>query len=304
MPESVSPTITAVKIKLICISIVTCFCLILFPQCDRFSRGNIQDCHIWPQKDTLRSVLECEINNIRKILPDDSIPDMAHFFRMIDSASSRLTCFSDSSGYNHRCVDTIIKIVYEEWKIGFQDSTDNIRALLPNTALIDKKGSCLGTSLIFLLIAEKANLPVFGVLLPGHFFVRYINDSVSRNIEPNRSGYYHPDSYYIEKYGVKNDSWYILANLSKMQTSGVFYFNLANIYRSRNNLKQAIRCYRKSTEYFPDYAEAWGNLAIAYDMAGYVDSAWSAFNTAEKIRPEMIGLKENIRVFKDKHEIK
>jgi len=61
-----------------------------------------------------------------------------------------------------------------------------------------KRGICLSISLIYLMLGEKLNLPLYGVLVPNHIYVRYKEPGRSGiNVETTYSGaeFYKYDEY-------------------------------------------------------------------------------------------------------------
>ncbi|RMD98410.1 MAG: hypothetical protein D6814_07635, partial [Calditrichaeota bacterium] len=72
--------------------------------------------------------------------------------------------------------------------LGFNtDASDTVgqdpRNLLFNDVLDRKKGYCLTLSLPYLCMAEKLQLPLYGVPAPGHFFVRFDSRGTQIDIE-------------------------------------------------------------------------------------------------------------------------
>src|SRR3989339_83057 len=61
------------------------------------------------------------------------------------------------------------------------------KALL-NKVLDNKSGNCLGLSSLYLALAERLNLPVYGVLSPDHIFIRYDDGKYVRDMETNKNG--------------------------------------------------------------------------------------------------------------------
>jgi len=51
-----------------------------------------------------------------------------------------------------------------------------------NTLLETKKGNSLSLGMLYIIIAQKNNLPVFGVNLPEHFILAYTNQHIEDNI--------------------------------------------------------------------------------------------------------------------------
>src|SRR5690554_6645132 len=94
-----------------------------------------------------------------------------------------------NNNYNPReIVQTIRTIVFDTLKIGFDKNEDQIDNCLPQLVFKTRTGSCLGTGLLLLLLGERPGLPLYGVLVPTHFFVRYDDGFCRINLEPIKSG--------------------------------------------------------------------------------------------------------------------
>jgi tetratricopeptide (TPR) repeat protein len=190
---------------------------------------------------------------------------------------------------NSRAVlDSIKQIVYSEWKIGFDPSDTSIETLLPHLVLRNRKGSCLGVSLIMLMLAEKLSCPVYGVVLPGHFFCRYDDAAYRVNIEPNLQGCDHSDGYYRQRYPVDNMPWYTLDNLQPAATIGIVCYNAGTLCLNAKKYQSAIDILKESVRRLPDFPEAAGNLALAYAYEKKPDTALALF---EKVFAAHPGLK-------------
>lgn len=237
------------------------------------------------------------VRDMQAIFDKDSIPDINPFNTLLDSVCVQLKKEFPEKVNTPQIVDHIIDLIYNKWEITFDPDQSDLKNLLPHIVILQKRGSCLGVSLIFLLLAEKLDTPLFGVLLPGHFFIRYDDGRTIRNIEPNRVGYNHPLEYYRERYVIGDSSWYTMKNLSQKEVTAVLFYTVANIYRSSMKGEAAKRYYRKCVAVLDDFAEAWGNLAIVYVSTGQADSAHLCFNRAYEIQPKLDMLLQNIGAF-------
>jgi tetratricopeptide (TPR) repeat protein len=188
---------------------------------------------------------------------------------------------------------SIIEAVYTTWNIGFDPQDTGAAALLPYKVYQTKRGNCLGVSLIMLMLAEKLNCPIFGVMLPGHFFCRFDNGRSRFNIEPNKHGINHPDDYYRNKYLLPHTPGYSLGNLSAKATLGVLYYNLGLQCLNRAYPGGAIACFQESARRCPDFAEAKGNLAIAWAQCGNLDCALAVFEIVFIHYPTLVNCAEN-----------
>jgi regulator of sirC expression with transglutaminase-like and TPR domain len=200
------------------------------------------------------------------------------------SAAMRST--KKNASFDTSVIQTVLHTVYEEWGITFNPGDSSLGASLPQTVYETKKGTCLGIGLLMLLLAEKGGYPMYGVVIPGHFFVRFDNGTTRRNIEPNASGTLRTDEYYRQRYGIASDSWYYpLRNLSKKEVAAVFFYMLGNDARQKRNLPEARGFYERSIILFPGYPDALGNLALVLAGQGAVDSALAVLDRAGRINP-------------------
>jgi tetratricopeptide (TPR) repeat protein len=191
---------------------------------------------------------------------------------------------------SHILIDTLINIIYSDFNVTFDPVYEDIENILPHVVMKNKKGACLGVSLLFLLLAENTIDNLYGVLLPGHFFIHYVDSTTKRNVEPNRSGYSHPDSYYYKRYFSQKRSWFELRSLSSKETAAVLFYNIANILHKKRKYHDAKRYYLECVSVLKDFPEAWGNLAITYSSLKQHDSARIAFQHACELKPDLENL--------------
>jgi Flp pilus assembly protein TadD len=63
--------------------------------------------------------------------------------------------------------------------------------------------------------------------------------------------------------------------------------------------REAQYRWERAVELDPTYAEAWNNLAIAYEHAGKFDEARKAYETALKLDPKNMVIRQNYDLFKE-----
>jgi len=223
------------------------------------------------------------------------------FCSFIDSCAFQLKKNLGSFASTLQGVDSIISLVYNTLEIRFNPDKYDINGMLPQTVLNSKKGSCLGVTLLMLILGEMIGCPLYGVILPGHVFVRFDNGIIRRNIEPNKDGICHPDEYYRKRYLVSASKWYDMHNSSINEILAILHYNIANTLCTVNRLQSAEMHYLRSLDILPTYAEAWGNLAILFDGEGKTEAARNAFKKAESLQPDMFKLGLNYGYFELKH---
>jgi len=187
---------------------------------------------------------------------------------------------------NHRAIPVINKYLFDD--LGFKSvkEASNPRDLFLHSVLDNKRGYCLSLSVLYLSLAERLGLPLYGVVVPGHFFVRYDNGRVRFNIETTSGGGTAADEHYINKFKVPvdNDSIY-MQNLDKMQTLGCFFNNLGNSYMDVGNIEQALVALERAVEINPSLAECRTNLGNIYLKKDRIEDAINQYRAALQINP-------------------
>ncbi len=164
---------------------------------------------------------------------------------------------------------------------------DNPEDLFLHTVIDNKQGYCLSLSILYLSISERLGLPVNGVVVPGHFFVRYEKDGIRFNIETTNGGGYADDDHYRSEFNVPNSyqqSVY-MQNLDKLQTLGCLFNNLGNVYIEANNIKSAKEALELAVDINPSLAESHTNLGNVYMREDRVDDAIYKYRQALDINP-------------------
>jgi len=70
------------------------------------------------------------------------------------------------------------------------------------------------------------------------------------------------------------------------RTRHVAYENLGSAYHNKGDYRRAIENYKKSTEFFKDYASAYINMGISYEALKEWDNAAAAYKKATEIEPD------------------
>jgi Flp pilus assembly protein TadD len=63
--------------------------------------------------------------------------------------------------------------------------------------------------------------------------------------------------------------------------------------------REAQYRWERAVELDPTYAEAWNNLAIAYEQSGRFDDARKSYETAIKLDPKNMMIRQNYDLFKE-----
>jgi tetratricopeptide (TPR) repeat protein len=250
---------------------------------------------IFPLDDSLPLVDACGRISayLCSVLGSCDTSSLGLFNRTLDSTAKATAENIGNKKAGTALLDAIIHTIYTSWNIGFDPRDSVVETLLPHLVFKNRKGACVGVSLIILMLAEELKLPVYGVMLPGHFFCRFDDGNVRVNIEPNRRGCPHPDDYYRKRYPAEHRPGYSLANLDKKAIIGVFCYNAGALCLKQKQYDPAIACYREAVRRVPEFSEAQGNCAIAFAKRGNLDTALVLFETLFAAHPDMVNLAVN-----------
>ncbi|MDD5676354.1 MAG: transglutaminase family protein, partial [Chitinivibrionales bacterium] len=222
------------------------------------------------------------------------IGPLGPFSATLDSMSLALSARLLGVSDPQQTVDILRNAVFKDRQIEYSREENDPANIFPHLVLKRGSGSCLGISLLVLMLGERLNLPVYGVLAPGHFFVRFDNGAYRCNIESTRMGACIDDSVYQARFALSTTSWYNLRNLEPREVTAVLQFAVGNCLRQAGAFSGALRCYGWASEGLRGYAEAWGNMGVVYDTLGQRDKAVAALLKAKALRPDLPDINRNL----------
>jgi tetratricopeptide (TPR) repeat protein len=169
---------------------------------------------------------------------------------------------------DHRAVPVINEYLFGE--LGFKpvlhphDPND----LFLHSVMDRREGYCLSLSILYLAIGERLGLDLYGVVVPGHFFVRYERGRIRFNIETTSRGATPPDEHYVKTFHVpddnRNSNSSYMRNLTKRQTIGCFFNNLGTVYLEAGDTNTALVALERAVAINPTLAESRVNLGNIY----------------------------------------
>ncbi|MCK4959827.1 MAG: tetratricopeptide repeat protein, partial [Planctomycetes bacterium] len=225
-------------------------------------------------------------------------PKNLHRYRMkVDDMAEELIYRARRQGLrrDHTMIGLINEYLFEE--LGYEPvkDADNPEDLFLHTVLDKKRGYCLSLSVLYLSIGERLGLPLYGVVVPGHFFVRYDDGRKTYNIETTSKGAIAPDKHYIEKFNPPTDPDSVyMKNLTTLETLGCFFNNLGNSYSEVGDIETALIRLKIATEINPSLAEAHTNLGNAYLQKGMIEKALDEYLAALAILPDEHKTRNNL----------
>ena len=195
---------------------------------------------------------------------------------------------------NYYAIEIINDYLFNELDFKAVKDANNAEDLFLHSVLERKRGYCLSLSILYLSIGERLGLDLHGVVVPGHFFVRYDDGRVKFNIETTSGGKFASDEHYLEKFKVPDGDNIYMTNLTKRQSLGCFFNNLGNSYISVNNTPAAKKAFDNAIDIAPTLAEAHMNLGNIYLDSNSLQLALSEYQKSLYINPQNAKTYSNI----------
>ena len=131
-----------------------------------------------------------------------------------------------------------------------------------------RRGTSLGLSEVALVLAERLGLPLEGVVVPGHVYVR-VPGAPHRNFELLRRAESFPDAWYRTTYGPWTESGTGYGRgLSPLEIAGLAWFQVGEFHRKKGERIEAKRDYGKANQTFPDFIEIQAKLEDMIQSTG------------------------------------
>ncbi len=223
----------------------------------------------------------------------DSITPLSKGIHAVDSQISmeteitRLSASLFMESDPGKIFEAIAALLFDKLKITFEKNENDLDAIFPNRIILSRRGTCLGISLLVLHIGEKLGVPLHGVLVPGHFFVRFDDGTVKRNFEPLRHGENMSEQWYRQKWPTNDTTRYSLRNYTKKEVIGVVCYAIGNSMMSQGKYAEAVHFFAKASGKIPEFTEVAGNEAVAYDKMGETGKALTILGELVKKKPSL-----------------
>jgi tetratricopeptide (TPR) repeat protein len=171
-------------------------------------------------------------------------------------------------------------------------NTDNY---LLDRVLRRKRGNCLGLTALYLLLAERLSIPLHGVYVPSHCFVRYDDAGVRFNIETGEKGADRDDGRYQRDFGLRGGRLY-LRSLGRKEMIGVYLKSLGASYSRKGREDRALRLYREATVFYPGLPDVYFNTGVSFQKEGLLDEAIGQYRRALELDPDLAVARDNLGV--------
>ncbi len=165
---------------------------------------------------------------------------------------------------------------------------DRLADLLLPHVIRRRRGHCVGLSTVYLALGTRAGLPLFGVSVPGHFFVRWDGAGERRNVELTSRGAERPDAYYVERFALRPElveRGVYLQSLRRREVLVELLNNRANCYWDRGDELRAMRDLDRIVRASQSFARAYVGRGFIALQRGELDVARRDLGRALELDP-------------------
>jgi tetratricopeptide (TPR) repeat protein len=160
---------------------------------------------------------------------------------------------------------------------------------------VNKGGNCLGLTSLYLLLAERLSLPLHGVYVPSHCFVRYEDEGTRINIETGEKGAEWKDERYLREFQLTQGFPY-MRSLGRKEMIAVYLKSLGAAYSRKGRDDHALRLYREAALFYPGLPDVYFNAGVSFQKKGMLDEAIAQYRRALDLDPDLAVARDNIGV--------
>ncbi len=192
-----------------------------------------------------------------------------------------------------RLVSALNRVLFNDEKFIYDPAPGNTESFMLDRVLARKRGNCLGLSAVYLSLAERLDIPMGGVYVPSHCFVRFEGNGARINVETGEEGAEHDDGWYTRKYRMKEGALY-LQTLGKREMVGIYLKNIGAAYSRNGRDEDALRRYREASLCYPNLPDLHYNAGVSLQRMGNREEAIARYKRALALDPDMAAARGNL----------
>ena len=178
--------------------------------------------------------------------------------------------------------ERLIEYFFVEQALGPGSDLGSPEQFYVDKVFAGREGVCLALSSILLAVGQRLKLPLYGVAIPRHFFVRWDDGTTRRNIETLEGGRSLTDADYRRR-GVTPEAerdGVFMRNLDHAETLAYLLNNEGYLYWARGQNDVAAKRFDQALAILPNLAEAWINRGVLAGERGDDPTAQASFSRA------------------------
>ncbi len=194
-----------------------------------------------------------------------------------------------------KVVSVLNRFLFVEERFAYDCDAGKPDNYLLDRVIANRRGNCLGLTSLYLILAERLSLPLRGVYVPSHCFVRYEEGGVRINIETGEKGAERDDGRYRREFGLTGERPY-LRSLGGKEMIGVYLKSIGAAYSRKGMEDRALRLYREAAVFFPGLPDAYFNAGVSLHKTGSIDEAIAQYRRALDLDPDLAVARDNLAV--------
>ena len=194
-----------------------------------------------------------------------------------------------------KVLSALNRFLFDEEGFAYDCVAGNPENFLLDRVIARKRGNCLGLTAIYLILADRLDLPLHGVYVPSHCFVRYEEGGVRINIETGEKGADREDGRYIHDFGLTAGRPY-LRSLGRKEMIAVYLKSLGAALSRKGMEDRAVELYREAAVFYPGLPDLHFNAGVSFHKRGLFDEAIAEYRRALDLDPDLAVARDNIGV--------
>ena len=187
--------------------------------------------------------------------------DVAALQAQVDALTAKVTKAAEGANAPLAKARAVQRVLFRQERFAYQKAAHPMDGVLEQ-----KRGNCLSLSLLYLAVSRELDLPLRGVSVPKHAFLRCEDAAKPFWIEPSMGGILVSDSYVRGRYGGKGKTPPKL--LSHLELIGLVLSQTANDLALKGDRKRACTLFARAAELAPRNGENynnWGSCLLTLD---------------------------------------
>ena len=221
--------------------------------------------------------------------------DPAAVEKEIDRLAERIRPALQDRSDPRGVISSLNRILFVEEGFTYDYVPENPDNYLLDRVIARKRGNCLGLTALYLMLGERLSLPLRGVYVPSHIFVRYEDGNVRFNIEMGEKGAEWEDGRYLREFRLAG-GWPYLRSLGRKEMIAVYLKSIGATYSRKKRDDEALRLYREAALLYPALPDIHFNIGVSYHKRGMIDEAVAQYRKALELDPGLAVARDNLGV--------
>jgi len=221
--------------------------------------------------------------------------DPATVDKWIDRLAERIRPALRDKSDPRDVISSLNRILFVEEGFTYDSVAENPDNYLLDRVIARKRGNCLGLTALYLMLGERLSLPLHGVYVPSHCFVRYEDGGVRFNIEMGKKGAEWEDGRYIREFRLAGERPY-LRSLDRKEMVAVYLKSIGATHSRKKRDDEALRLYREAAFLYPGLPDIYFNVGVSYHKRGMLDEAIAQYRRALTLDTGLVVARDNLGV--------